>query len=243
MIDDAWLDGGVDRQDQLAPGCLDMDRGFGEWPESVSNLIDYVCVDPSAGHWWGFVWWAIAPATGARYLIRGKRSARFKAAILLQWDIEASKLTRLMEEWQEESMARNHPIRAWVLEGNSAFKHLTQYDHSRKFKQGWPQTAVILHKTNMNKHDERTGVEALLPKLYRDGLKRLPARATDFEARHFLADFRKELDQYPTARRGTSSWRTGSVNGIWPDPRARETRPTCRSPRREGSAVSAQATG
>jgi hypothetical protein len=102
-----------------------------------------------------------------------------------------------MQDWQEESRSFDHPIRAWVLEGNSAFKHLTQYDYSRRLRQEWPQTSVILHKTGMNKHDERTGVEALLPKLYRAGLKRLPARATDFEARHFLDDFRKELTQYP----------------------------------------------
>ena len=69
-----------------------------------------------------------------------------------------------MQDWQEESRSSGHPIRAWVLEGNSAFKHLTQYDHSRRFKQQWPQTSVILHKTGMNKHGElNVSFSTLLP--------------------------------------------------------------------------------
>jgi hypothetical protein len=155
-----------------------------------------VSVDPSAGNFWGVEWWAIQPETRVRYLIRGLRSARFKAGDLLQWDTSKGDLTGLMQEWQALSIKLHHAIRVWVIEGNSAFRHLTQYDHFRVWQRRWG-VAVILHQTQRNKNDEQTGVEALLPPLYRQGLKRLPHRPGDLEGINFTSKFAKELTQYP----------------------------------------------
>ncbi|HYZ12242.1 MAG TPA: hypothetical protein VFA08_01355 [Actinomycetota bacterium] len=196
LVDPAWLEGGVDRDGVLAPGCRDEDRGFLEWPQGVSGLVDYVSVDPSAGNFWGIEWWAIQPETKVRYLIRGLRSSRFTAGDLLQWSTSRSDLTGLMQEWQVLSLELHHPIRCWVIEGNSAFKGLVQYDHFRAWQRRHG-AAVILHQTQRNKNDEQTGVEALLPPLYRQGLKRLPASRGDMDARGFTIKFAKELTEYP----------------------------------------------
>jgi hypothetical protein len=196
LVDPAWIDGGTDRDGILAPGCYDRERGFMQWPAGVSGFVDYVTVDPSAGNFWGVEWWAIQPKTRVRYLIRGLRSSKFRAGDLLQWDTSRGELTGLMQEWQALSVKLRHPIRCWVIEGNSAFKHLTQYDHFRAWQRRWG-IAVVLHQTQKNKNDEQTGVEALLPPLYRQGLKRLPYRPGDLEALSFLKAFVKELSQYP----------------------------------------------
>jgi hypothetical protein len=196
LIDEAWLNGGIDREGVDAPGCWDNYRGFLEWPEGVRGFIDYVTVDPSAGHFWAVEWWAIHPESKFRYLIRGFRSAAFKAGDLLQYDAGQGRLTGVMEEWQALSRERGHSIRVWVIEGNSAFKHLLQYDHYRQWSTKWG-SVVIPHKTGLNKHDQQTGVEALLPPLYRLGLKRLPRRQDDREAVRFADAFKKEFTQYP----------------------------------------------
>jgi hypothetical protein len=192
LIDDAWLTGGTDREGFVVPGCFDEERSFGEWPRGVGALIDYVSVDPSA-----VTWWAYQPESKVRYLIRGFRSARFKAGDLLEWNVEARDLRGLMQDWQQLSMQAGHPIRVWVIEGNSAFKHLTQYSHFRDWQRRWPMTSVILHQTQRNKSDEHMGVEALLPGIYKQGLARIPHRHGDLEALNFVRAFRRELTQYP----------------------------------------------
>jgi len=101
-----------------------------------------------------------------------------------------------MQEWQAESTRLGHPIRCWIIEGNSAFKHLTQYDHFRTWQRRWG-AGVILHQTQRNKWDEQTGIEALLPPLYRQGLKRLSRTHGDLDALGFVTKFTKELTQYP----------------------------------------------
>jgi hypothetical protein len=131
-----------------------------------------------------------------RYLIRGLRSSKFKAGDLLQWDTSRGDLTGLMQEWQATSVQLHHRIACWVLESNSAFRHLTQYDHFRVWMRRWG-AGVILHKTTSNKWDEQTGIEALLPPLYRQGLKRLPKKHGDLDALGFVTKFTKELCQYP----------------------------------------------
>src|SRR5207253_8104796 len=150
----------------------------------VAGLVDYVTVDPSAGNFWGIEWWAINPETKVRYLIRGLRSAQFRAGDLLQYDVDGGQLTGVMEEWQGLSVKLGHRIRVWVIEHNSAFKHLLQYDHFRQWQRKWG-ALVIPHKTGLNKNDINTGVEALLPALYRQGLKRIPRKRADRDAWRF----------------------------------------------------------
>ena len=101
------------------------------------------------------------------------------------------------QDWQLLSAKSGHPIRVWVIEGNSAFKHLVQYQHFRVWQRRWPMASVILHQTQRNKTDETMGVEALLPGIYKQGLARIPHRHGDLEALNFVRAFRRELTQYP----------------------------------------------
>ncbi len=197
LVAPEWLDGGTDKDGVVRVGCYDRDRGFLEWPKGISGLIDVVTVDPSAGNFWGIEWWAVHPETRAQYLIRGIRSRSFRAGDLLESG-EGGRLTGVMQDWQELSVQRGHPIKCWVIEGNSAFRHLVQYDHYRRWQQQWPGVNVILHKTSdVNKFDAVLGVEAILPQLYSQGLARLPRKPGDLEALTFMNAFIKELTQYP----------------------------------------------
>jgi len=192
-----WIEGREDRDKVQHVGCYDDDRGFNEWPSGVSNLVDVVSVDPAAGGFWGIRWWAVQPKTHMQYLIRGIRSRSFRAGDLLDSG-EGGKLTGIMQSWQEESVNAGHPIRAWVIEGNSAFKLLVQFDHFRRWEQQWPSVQVILHRTqDVTKNDAALGVEGLLPSLYRQGLVRLPHKRGDMEAFTFVQALKKEVTQYP----------------------------------------------
>jgi hypothetical protein len=201
LIDEAWVEGGTDREGFEAPGCLDLDRRFLEWPKGMRGLIDYVTVDPSAGNFWAIEWWSANFETGVRYLIQGLRSMAFKAGDLLQYETgdggQEGRLTGVMVDWQSKSYELGHPIRVWVIEGNGAFKHLIGYDHYKLWQQTFRDVGVILHKTGLNKNDQQSGVEALMPALYREGRKRLPYHPEDREARRFVDAFRRELITYP----------------------------------------------
>jgi hypothetical protein len=194
LVDEAWLKGGLDREGFESPGCYDATRTFNEWPQGVGPLVNYVTVDPSAGGYWGFLWFAYQPESKARFLIRGLRTNRFSAGHLLQYDQGAGKLTGILEDWQRESVEAGHRIGAWVLEANSAFQHLLQYDHFRQWQHKWG-VIVVPHKTGLNKRDSQTGVEALLPNLFRQGLMRIPRG--DSESLRFAQSYAKELVSYP----------------------------------------------
>jgi hypothetical protein len=196
LVSDEWLTGGTDREGFEAPGCWDTNRKFLDWPEGVGRLVNYVTVDPSAGNWWAVQWWAVSPEEPhVRYLIRGLRSKSFTAGDLLQFNAD-NRLTGLMEEWQQLSHKLGHPITTWIIEANSAFKLLLQYAHFRSWRDKW-NVRVIPHRTAWNKEDEQIGVEALLPNLYRYGLKRIPRSSSDIEAVGFSEALRKELTTYP----------------------------------------------
>jgi hypothetical protein len=101
-----------------------------------------------------------------------------------------------MEDWMAESRALGHQLRVWVIEANSSFRHLEEYDHFRVWRRKW-NVGVILHQTQSNKADLQTGVEALLPALYRQGLVRIPRDRSDSAAFKFSEDMVKELTQWP----------------------------------------------
>ena len=198
LVDERWLSGGVDGQGFTVPGCYDHDRGFLQWPQGIPGLVDYVTVDPAAGAgYWALEWWAIQPDTGVRYLINGIRSKQMRFEDLLQYAIDRRTLTGILEDWMALSTQLGHRIQVVVVEGNNSFKHLVgHYDHFTHWQRKW-RISVLKHVTGQNKTDEERGVKALLPTLYRQGLKRLPYRLDDPDAVKFVDAFRKELTQYP----------------------------------------------
>lgn len=197
LVQKEWLEGGTDRDGFAAPGCYDRERGFHQWPEKTGYLIDYVSVDPAAGNWWAFEWWAVEPETRHNYLIEGRRG-KLSAGQLLDWDNGKQEFTGWMHEMQVRSYELSHPIRVWVIEGVSAFKFLFQYEHFRRWRNAFPNVAVIPHETQKNKTDSELGVEALMPMRYRTGMKHLP-KARGIESLNYLAQKEKELTTYPFA--------------------------------------------
>jgi hypothetical protein len=113
-----------------------------------NDAIDDVCVDPSAGEWWGVEWWSLDPASDTRSLIRGLRSKTFRAGDLLEE--RDGILHGVMETWTRLSVELSHPIRAWVVEGNNAFAAFTHYAHFATWQRKWSgSVAFILHKTGL----------------------------------------------------------------------------------------------
>ena len=197
LVQHAWLTGDVDHAGFQAPGSYDRDRGFWEWPAKVGDLIDYCSVDPAAGNWWAFEWWAVSPESRHNYLIEGRRG-KLAAGTLLDWDNERQEFTGWMHEMQVKSYELGHPIRVWVIEGVSAFKFLFQYEHFRRWRNAFPNVSVIPHETQRNKTDPELGVEALMPNRYRTGMKHLP-KGRGIEALNYLKIKEKELTTYPFA--------------------------------------------
>lgn len=201
LVQQVWIDGGEDINGYPSPGCWDRTRGFFEHPKDVGRLVDYVTVDPAAGEWWAVEWWAaqLDPAEAqmrCRYLIAGYRK-RFRWGDFLDWDEREGRFTGLMNQLQEASIAGGHPIRVWVVEKNSAFSGLFQFEHYRRWRLRFPDVVVWDHLTHKNKADPEVGVDALVPTPYRLGLKRLPRKEGDLEALNYLRVKTKELTTYP----------------------------------------------
>ena len=190
-----WLDGGVDIYNEEVPGCWDHDRGFYDWPEGIEGLIDYAAVDVAASGWWAIEHWANKGTEFPRYLIYGARR-KMGANDLLDWSHSRGRFTGLMEEMQQRSHDAGHPIRVWVIEANACQRHLMQYDHFHRWKARW-EVEVLPHQTQKNKVDPKLGVRALLPGLYREGMKRLPRKRGDLDVLSYTEHKKHELTTYP----------------------------------------------
>jgi hypothetical protein len=208
LVTQVMLDGGTGMElDQLTnqpraveyPGCWNRDRGWGVFPKGVPNLVNYVTVDPAAGGRhpssnWAIEWWACAGLDQPRYLIWGHRLL-MQAGDLLDWDPDKGDFTGWMQKLQVASIRWHQPIRCWVIEANSAQKHLFQYRHFRSWQERWPFVEVIPHETQRNKTDQEKGVQALIRRKYRSGLADLPGKS-GVEGMNFLRAFTKELMTY-----------------------------------------------
>lgn len=186
------------------PGCYNRQREWMTHPDQArlsGGFVDYVTVDPAAGGRhpgsnWVIEWWCASAVDKPRYLIWATRQL-MQAGDLLDWDPETGDLSGWMQRLQVASIGAGHPIRVWVIEANSAFKHLFQYRHYTVWKQRFPFVEVIPHETQKNRHDDVMGVEALLRHKYRNGLADLPRKSGDLKALTFMRDFEKELTTWP----------------------------------------------
>lgn len=183
------------------PGCYNRQRGWMEIPSGVRDLVNYVTVDPAAGGKspgsnWAIEWWACAGIDKPRYLVWATRQL-MQAGELLDFDPVENKFIGWMERLQVASILAHQAIRVWVIESNSAFKHLFQYRHYQLWKERYPFVEVIPHETQKNRHDDYMGVEALLRHKYKNGLADLPRQSGDLKALTFLNAFEKELTSWP----------------------------------------------
>lgn len=178
LVDPVWVSGGTDpRTGQVFPGCWDKDRGACELPPGLAgDLVSYATVDPSPTKWCSVQWWVARCVDGEaqeRYLMDLHR-AYMDAPSLLDWVNSTQSFTGIMEEWQARSVAKGHPIRAWIVERNGAQRFLLQYEHCRRWMSKW-QVDLLPHDTHSNKWDPQYGVETLAG-IWKYGLVRLPGR-------------------------------------------------------------------
>jgi hypothetical protein len=121
-----------------------------------------------------------------------------QAGDLLDWDPETGEFIGWMHKLQVASIVAGNPIRVWVVEQNSAFKHLFQYRAFNLWKERFPFVEVMPHETQRNKRDPNLGVEALIGYKYRNGYGRLPySRESWTQSGNFLSAKEKELVSYP----------------------------------------------
>lgn len=196
LVQPAWIYGGVDMDGFDAPGCLDEERDFWEWPKG--NVITYACVDPSATNWWATEVKAFNPDTNYRYLIYGERR-KMRAGLengFLDYNPETQQHVGLMETLQQKSGELGNPIQVWIVEQNAAHRYLFQTFAYKLWRQKWPHVIVVPHQTQKNKNDEEFGVDAALGMVYRQGLTRLPY-AKSVHLRNYVGAKIKELTNYP----------------------------------------------
>ena len=173
LIDRTWITGGQGMDGVLYPGCIDHERGHGQIPAGLSApVISIVSVDPSPTMFWALTWILYQPHTNLYHVVDIER-CKLTAEDLLGFNTTTGEYTGIMDEWQYRSNQMGYPITHWVVEINAAQRFLLAHDFVRK----WATTNrvnVVPHTTSRNKLDEKMGVEALLPPLFRTGAVRLP---------------------------------------------------------------------
>ena len=215
LVSELWVNGGVDETGELLPGCQDAERRMGEIPEGLEEpLISVAMTDPSGTNRWGHIWYLWQPAMepqknpdgqimsssseDVRHLIRCQQG-KMSADLFLDWNNATQTFYGLMEDWWQESNEKGRPIRWWIVEQNAAQRYLLQFEHTRR----WMSTrgvTILGHDTHRNKSDEKLGVTATIPPVWRRGLIRLPYGDVAIQGpgkRFDLVDFTKQFLDYP----------------------------------------------
>lgn len=189
LVQQAWLDGGVDRDGFLAPGCYDKDRALVP-PDGLQ--AGFLTLDPSPSEFWGIAWWAW---DGQRLsLVRCKRT-RLSSSGFLNYQMETGRYSGLLDDWWAESRETNAPINLVVVEINAAQKWLVTQPHVQKW-QTLTGCHINPHITARNKADPDYGVESL-ERWFKNGQIRLPFGTPTARLNiHPLVD---EAKKYPTA--------------------------------------------
>jgi hypothetical protein len=154
-------------------GCIDHERGHGEIPPGLAPpVLSIVAVDPSPTMFWALTWILYQPETNLYHVIDIER-CKLTAEDLLGYNTTTGEYSGIMDDWQERSLRMGYPISHWVVEINAAQRFLLAHDFVRKW-QSSRGVNVVPHTTSRNKLDEKMGVEALLPQVFRTGAIRLP---------------------------------------------------------------------
>ena len=198
LIERNWATGGMGNDGLVYPGCIDQDRRPGYIPANLEPpIISVASVDPSPTMFWAIQWWLYQPKTNLRYLVDLER-IKLTAEELLGFDTTDRAHYGLMETWQNRSWELGYPISHWIVEINAAQRFLLAHEFVRKW-QARHQTMIIPHTTNRNKFDDKLGVEAILPPLWRTGSIRLPTMRDNWKTLAFVDEM--------------SSWTRDKKNG------------------------------
>lgn len=177
LVPKLWIEGGVDKDGTVHPGCLDKHRGLCEVPKGLSApVFSIATVDPSPTQYWAIEWWLYHPASESRFLMDLHR-ARMEAPDWLDWNENDKVFYGLAHDWQQRSRQLGYPITHWIFEQNAAQRFVLQYDHVKRWmrKMG---TGILAHNTTIRKQDEEFGIQMLRDR-YRFGNVRLPYLVVD----------------------------------------------------------------
>lgn len=172
LVQRLWIEGGIDKEGNVYPGCLDKYRGLCELPKGLSMpVVSVATVDPSPTQYWSIQWWIYHPASESRYLMDLKR-VKMGANDWLDWNENTKEFYGVAEDWQLRSRELGLPISHWVFEQNAAQRFVLQFSHFKRWqrKHGVQITA---HNTTVRKLDDEFGVQMLADR-YRFGNVRLP---------------------------------------------------------------------
>jgi hypothetical protein len=173
LINKTWIHGGMGEDGVQYQGCIDHERGHGEIPPGLAPpVLSIVAVDPSPTMFWALTWILYQPSTNMYHVIDIER-CKLTAEDLLGYNTTTGEYSGIMDDWQERSLRMGYPISHWVVEINAAQRFLLAHDFVRKWQTS-RSVNVVPHTTSRNKLDEKMGVEALLPQVFRTGAIRLP---------------------------------------------------------------------
>jgi len=193
LIQQAWIDGGIDKDGVQSQGCWDATRNIGNWPKGVMGY-SVVTADPSPTKYWAVQWWAYSPDTKMQHLVDLARTP-MEAPDFLDYNQDTRTYTGLLEEWWVRSNDQGHPFTYLIVEANAAQRFMLQYDHFKRWS-AIRNVNLVPHQTNRNKSDESYGVQTLAPH-YKAGRVRFPGGGTYLESKAVMKPMVKELIQWP----------------------------------------------
>jgi hypothetical protein len=193
LVDEVWINGGVDDEGYPAPGCRDNERGLNDPPvHLIGDGWSFITVDPSPTEFWAVIWWLYDPDTDRRYIINLWRQ-RMNPEQFLTLDLETFEFTGLIPDITAMANDMNIPIQHVIVEVNAAQRWLLSQPHVHKWIDYTGQ-AFVPHTTSMNKRDPKFGFESI-GDLFRQGQIRLPMGTS--ESRMRMGYLIQEAVNYP----------------------------------------------
>lgn len=201
LVKRVWIDGGVDADGIMHPGCWD-DRRTWQMPgdyQLAGELIPVITCDPSPSEYWAVEAWLYHPISKQRFLV-GLERGKMEAPDFLDWSHSLGEFTGMLEDFRVNFTKMGCRLEWVIVEINAAQRFMLQYDHFHRWMR-LHDVQVIPHSTQRNKHDPELGVE-MLASVYRQGLVRLPDGAGTIRHNR-LAPVNRLIDEvtrYPNTR-------------------------------------------
>ncbi len=194
LIDEAWINGGMDSEGYPAPGCRDEERGLNDPPVMLRDGIgwSFITVDPSPTEFWAIIWWLYDPDTDRRYIINMWRQ-RMNPEQFLSLDLDTFEFSGLIPDVTSLAADMGVPIQHVIVEVNAAQRWLLSQPHVHRWIEATGQVFVP-HTTSMNKRDPKYGFESIGDQ-FRQGQIRLPMGTS--EARMRMGYLIQEAINYP----------------------------------------------
>jgi hypothetical protein len=195
LVHREWLEGGMDDDGHIAPGCYDTDRKMREPQPLLNGAFSFMTIDPSPTEYWGIEWWLWDDQREALILMDCKRT-RLTPEQFLYLDLDSGQFSGLLHDWHRQSVLLGHAITHVVVEINAAQRWLLSQPHVQRW-QTLTGVTLVPHSTGINKNDAEYGVETL-GGWFKHGKIRIPTG--DPQSRLAADPLIKELLNYPNGK-------------------------------------------